>query len=165
MKRLNAAIRFACLLATTFAMVFFSRAESSNKQKQTSAHAIHIMDQNGRTAVSGVPSGGGQIFDVAVGKGGDVFVPDSVNISVGDTVRWTWAESGHSVTSGPPCVPDSQYCSPDDMNCFPGVTSEVGHVYTHTFSQSGTYAYHCIVHCIIGMTGVVNVSGGCAPPG
>src|SRR6184192_4732813 len=150
MKRLNAAIRFACLLATTFAMVFFSRAESGNKQKQTSAHAIHIVDQNGRPAVSGVPAGGGQIFDVAVGQGGDVFVPDSVNISVGDTVRWTWAEGGHSVTSGPPCVPDSQYCSPDDMNCFPGTTSNQGTIYTHTFSQSGTYSYHCIVHCIIG---------------
>jgi len=67
--------------------------------------------------VSGVPTGGGQIVDVAVGKGGDVFVPDTVNISVGDTVRWTWAEGGHSVTSGPPCFVDSQFCSPDDTNC------------------------------------------------
>jgi len=75
-----------------FAMVFLSQAELGNKhitstrQKKPTFPGIHIVDQNGQTAVSGVPSGGGQIFDVAVGQGGDVFVPDSVNISVGDTV-------------------------------------------------------------------------------
>jgi plastocyanin len=171
MKRLNTVARLTFLLAAMFAMVFLSQAQSGEKrvattqQKQTAGHPIRIFDQNGRTAVSGVPSGTGQVFDVAVGQGGDVFVPDTVNISVGDTVRWTWAESGHSVTSGPPCVPDSQYCSPNDMNCFPGTVSNIGFVYQHTFTEPGTYSYHCIVHCVIGMTGVVNVSGGCAPSG
>jgi len=171
MKRLNAVVRVAVCLAAIFAMVFLSQAESRDKrlsttqQKETSAHEIHLVDQNGRPAVSGVPSATSQTVDVAVGQGGDIFVPDTVNISVGDTVRWTWAESGHSVTSGPPCVPDSQYCSPDDMNCFPGTVSNVGFVYQHTFTQPGTYAYHCIVHCPIGMRGVVNVSGGCTPSG
>ena len=108
MKRLNAVLRLTFSLATMFAIVFLSQAESGNKrattqQKQTAGHAIRIFDQNGRPAVSGMPSGTGQVFDVAVGQGGDVFVPDTLNISVGDTVRWTWAESGHSVTSGPPC--------------------------------------------------------------
>ena len=93
------------------------------------------------------------------------FDPDTVNISVGDTVRWTWAGSGHSVTSGPPCAADSQYCSPNDMNCASGVLSNAGTVYTHTFSRSGTYSYFCVAHCFLGMTGVVNVSGGCAPSG
>jgi plastocyanin len=171
MKRLNAVLRVSFSLATIFATVFLSQAESRDKrltttqQKKTSAHEIHLVDQNGRPAVSGVPSATSQIVDVAVGQGGDVFVPDTVNISVGDTVRWTWAESGHSVTSGPPCVPDSQYCSPNDTNCFPGTVSDIGFVYQHTFTQPGTYAYHCIVHCPIGMRGVVNVSGGCTPPG
>ena len=31
--------------------------------------------------------------------------------------------------------------------------------------EPGTYSYHCIVHCVIGMTGVVNVSGGCVQSG
>jgi plastocyanin len=154
-----------------FAIVFLVRAESGDRrtsalpQKERAAAPIAILDQNGQPDVSGMPSATSTIVDVAVGQGGDVFVPDTVNISVGDTVRWTWAASGHSVTSGPPCVPDSEYCSPNDMSCFPGTTSNVGFVYTHTFTQPGTYAYHCIVHCIIGMTGVVNVSGGCAPSG
>jgi plastocyanin len=162
MKRPNAAAQIAFLLATTFATVFLSQAEPGDKhvsrtQKQTSAHAIHILDQNGGLAVNGVPSGGGRIVDVAVGKGGDVFVPDAVTIFVGDTVRWTWAEDGHSVTSGDPCTPDEQFCSPDDTNCDQGILSDLGTVYEHTFNQAGTYNYLCFAHCAIGMTGVVNV--------
>jgi plastocyanin len=170
MKRSNAVGRIAFLLVTMFAMVFLSQAESHDKrlttaQQKKAAPGIQIMDQNGRLAVSGVPTGGGQIFDVAVGKGGDVFVPDSVNISVGDTVRWTWAESGHSVSSGPPCFIDSQFCSPDDTNCIAGVLSNIGTIYEHTFTEPGVYSYFCHAHCIIGMTGVVNVAGGCTPAG
>ncbi len=170
MKRLNPVLRLIFCLATMFAIVFLSQAESGNKrltttqQKRSANHAIHIVDQNGRPAVSGVPSGG-QIFDVAVGKGGDVFVPDTLNISAGDTVRWTWAEGGHSVSSGPPCFVDSQFCSPDDTNCIAGVLSGQGTVYEHTFAEPGVYSYFCHAHCVIGMTGVVNVSGGCTPSG
>jgi plastocyanin len=171
MKRLTAVLRLTFWMTALSAIAFLSQAESGQKrvattqQKKPTARGIHIVDQNGRPAVNGVPSATSQTVDVAVGQGGDVFVPDTVNISVGDTVRWTWAESGHSVTSGPPCVPDSQYCSPNDMNCFPGTVSNIGFVYQHTFTEPGVYSYHCIVHCVIGMTGVVNVSGGCAPSG
>jgi len=137
MKRLNAVLRLTFSLAAMFAIVFLSQAESGNKrltttqQKRSANHEIHIVDQNGNPAVSGVPSGTGQIFDVQVGPG-FAFDPDTVNISVGDTVRWTWAGSGHSVTSGPPCEADSQYCSPDDMACASGILSNTGTVYTHT---------------------------------
>jgi plastocyanin len=163
MKRSNPIVRIAFLLAATFTTVFLSQAGSNDRyistarQKQNSAHTIHIVDQNGQPAVNGVPSGGGQIVDVAVGKGGDVFVPDTVTISVGDTVRWTWAEGGHSVTSGDPCTSDEQFCSPDDTNCDQGILSDLGTVYEHTFDQAGTYNYFCFAHCAIGMTGVVNV--------
>ncbi len=37
------------------------------------------------------------------------------------TAGWTWADGGHSVTSGPPCFVDSQFCSPDDTNWPDGV--------------------------------------------
>src|SRR5262249_2153088 len=140
MKRSIAVLLLTFCLAAMFATVFLSQAESRDRRpapathKEHANHPIHIVDQNGRPAVSGVPSGGGQIFDVAVGQGGDVFVPDTVNISVGDTVRWTWAGSGHSVTSGPPCFVDSQFCSPDDTNCIAGVLSGQGTVYEHTFA-------------------------------
>src|SRR6266404_2914112 len=169
MKRSNA-VRPVFWLATMFAIVFLVRAESGDKRTSaphtvTAPSApISIVDQDGQPAVSGVPSATSTIVDVTVGPD-FAFHPDTVNISVGDTVRWTWFGSGHSVTSGQPCVPDSQYCSPNDTNCFPGTLSNIGTVYTHTFSRSGIYSYHCIAHCVLGMTGVVNVSGGCAPSG
>ena len=104
MKRLNAVVRIAFLLMTMFAMVFLSQAQSRDRRtniptpKEHATVAIHIVDQSGRPAVSGVPSGTGQIVDVQVGPG-FAFDPDTVNISAGDTVRWTWAGSGHSVRS------------------------------------------------------------------
>jgi plastocyanin len=170
MKRSKAAVRAIFWLAMTFAIVFFVRAESGDRRASMphakSAPPIRIVDQNGRPAVNGVPSATSTIVDVMVGGGnGFQFVPDTVNISVGDTVRWTWVASGHSVTSGPPCVADSQYCSPNDTNCPAGTLSNSGTVYTHTFAEPGVYSYHCAAHCVIGMTGVVNVSGGCAPSG
>ncbi len=170
MKRLNAVVRLTFWLATMFAIVFLVRAESSDKRISTphtkSAPPIRIFDQNGQPAVNGVPSPTGTIFDVTVGGGnGFQFVPDTVNISVGDTVQWTWVNSGHSVTSGTCDAADSQFCSPDDMNCAAGILSNQGTIYTHTFAQAGAYHYFCDAHCTIGMNGVVNVSGGCAPSG
>jgi len=162
MKRLNAALRVAFLLAATFTTVFLSQAGSGDRyistahQKQTSAHTIHIVDQNGRTAVSGVPLGTGQILDVTVGPG-FAFDPDALTISVGDTVRWTWAGNGHSVTGGDPCTPDGQFCSPDDTNCDQGILSDDGTVYEHTFGEPGIYSYFCFAHCAFGMVGSVHV--------
>ena len=169
MKSSYAEVAVTFWLAATFVLVSSSQGESGDKgitttqRKHTSAHAIHIVDQNGRPAVSGVPSGTDQIVDVAVGQGGFLFVPDTVNISVGDTVRWTWATGGHSVTSGDPCTPDRQYCSPDDMNCDQGILSGQGTVYEHTFAQAGTFNYFCFSHCALGMTGIVNVAPGPTP--
>src|SRR5205823_12288995 len=115
---------------------------------------------------NGCPSRNGGVVPVQVGSRIVFqFVPDTVTISVGATVQWTWVSLGHSFSSGPPCVAYSQCCSPDDMNCANGILSNSGTVYTHTFSQAGAYSYHCAAHCIIGMTGTVNVSGGCAPSG
>src|SRR5438876_4786242 len=171
MKISNAA-RLIFWVAVFVATGFLAQAESGDRrasmslQKQHFGAPIRILDQNGQPAVSGMPSATSTIVDVMVGAGnGFQFVPDTVNISVGDTVRWTWSTSGHSVTSGPPCVADSQYCSPNDMNCASGILSNSGTVYTHTFARSGRYSYFCASHCVIGMTGVVNVSGGCAPSG
>ena len=122
MKISNAA-RLIFWLAAILAIGILVRAESSEKRANianTKSAPLRIVDQNGRPAVSGVPSATSQIVDVMVGPG-FTFAPDTVNISVGDTVRWTWASSGHSVSSGPQCYADSQFCSPNDMACFPGL--------------------------------------------
>jgi plastocyanin len=76
-------------------IAFLVQAESGDRRTSTpqtksmSAPPIRILDQNGQPAVSGVPSATSTIVDVMVGPGFS-FSPDTVNISVGDTVRWTW---------------------------------------------------------------------------
>ena len=51
--------------------------------------AIRIVDQYGRQALSGKRYVGSEVFDVTVGPKANefTFMPDTVNISVGDTVR------------------------------------------------------------------------------
>jgi plastocyanin len=165
MKISNAA-RLIFWVAAIFALGILVRAESGQKRasapNRKSAPPLRIVDQSGRPVVSGVPSATNTTVDVAVGQGGLVFVPDTVNISVGDTVRWTWATGGHSVTSGDStsCTSDGQFCSPNNTNCSTCVTSNQGFVYEFTFTQAGSFSYFCCVHCAFGMTGVVNVSGG-----
>ena len=132
---------------------------ADGSQEKDPAPAITIVDQNGRLVPNTPPLASSQIFDVTVGPGGvTVFSPDTLNISVGDTVRWTWDSLGHSVTSGVMCAADSQFCSPTDTNCGAGVLSDTGAVYQHTFSQSGVYSYFCAAHCSRGMTGTINVA-------
>ena len=122
--------------------------------------AIRIFDQYGRQIPGGKRDVGGQIFDVIVGPQANelTFLPDTVNIRVGDTVRWTWASDRHSVTSGDNCsAPDGRFCSPNNMNCEAGTLNDTGFVYEFTFTQSGIYHYFCALHCFAGMTVVVNV--------
>ena len=156
MKRSNAIGRRICWLAIMAGLAIFSA--SGFAAGSAAATAITIVDQNGRVVPNTPPSTISQIYDVTVGPNGMfVFSPDPVTISVGDTVRWTWASNNHSVTSGPPCTADGQFCSPNDTNCSAGTLSNIGTVYEHTFTQAGTYSYHCAAHCAIGMRGTINV--------
>src|SRR5215467_991777 len=155
MKISNAA-RLILWVAIFVATGFLARAESGDSRAP-----IRVMDQNGQPAVNGVPSVTSTIVDVTVAPGGTLtFSPSTVNISVGDTVRWTWAASGHSVTSGDStaCTADGQFCSPNNTNCSTCVTSTIGFVYEFTFTQAGNFSYYCCLHCHLGMIGAVNVS-------
>ena len=164
MKRSNAA-RLIFWLAVLIGTGFLVQAESAEKHASMpggeSGSPLRIVDQNGRPAVSGAPSATSTIVDVMVAPNGTfTFSPSTVNISVGDTVRWTWAASGHSVTSGDStsCTADGMFCSPNNTNCSQCVTSNLGFVYEFTFTQAGSFSYHCCVHCAFGMIGAVNVS-------
>ena len=126
---------------------------------------IRIVDQYGRQALSGKRDAASEVFDVTVGPKENefTFLPDTINISVGDTVRWTWASDSHSVTSGKSCIADGQFCSPENMNCDASILNDTGFVYEFTFTQPGMYQYFCALHCFAGMTGVVNVLPGLRP--
>jgi plastocyanin len=152
MKRSNVVAQCTCWLVIMAGMAILSPSGYG------AGAPLTIVDQNGGVVPDAAPSATTTIFDVTVGPTGMlVFSPSTVTISVGDMVRWTWGSSGHSVTSGSPCTPDGQFCSPNDMNCSAGVLSNVGTVYEHTFAAAGTYAYFCFAHCAFGMTGTVVV--------
>ncbi len=87
---------------------------------------------------------------VDVGGAEDKFIPDSVNINVGDTVMWVWQSDGHSVTEGGFGNP-----SPD----FDSGVIDTPNTFSHTFTAPGTVDYHCKPHFFMGMVGTVNVAG------
>ena len=152
-------------MAAFSASVFANGPGAAPLQNELAARRIKIFDQNGRQDPGAEPSSTSQIVDVSVGPGGSrTFSPSTVNISVGDTVRWTWASSNHSVTSGTSCTADSQFCSTNDMDCPAGALSNAGTVYQHTFAQAGTFSYFCEAHCGSGMVGTVNVAAACVAP-
>jgi len=87
-----------------------------------------------------------QTFEVAVNN--NVFAPSTLTIHVGDTVKWDWEASGHTVTSGAGCADDGRFNS--------GLRND-GASYSQTFTAAGSYDYHCIPHCSMGMLGLVIV--------
>jgi polyvinyl alcohol dehydrogenase (cytochrome) len=95
---------------------------------------------------------------VMVGDGGAlVYTPANLTIQVGDTVRWVWGSSGHSVVSGTNGNADNQFCSPSNTGCDNPPLSSKGATYEHTFTQAGTFPYYCSVHFTLGMTGTITV--------
>ena len=95
-------------------------------------------------------------FSVDVAPGGDhSFSPVSVSIQQGDTVKWTWRASGHSVTSGTPGHPSGLFDS--------GLHSS-GSTFSFTFPDPGTFSYYCIPHGPSGMTGSVTVAAATPTP-
>ena len=94
---------------------------------------------------------------VKVGQDGFTFSPASLTIQAGDTVRWVWSSSGHSVVSGSNGNADNRFCSPSNTGCADPPLSNSGATYEHTFAQPGSFPYYCSVHFSIGMTGTVRV--------
>jgi uncharacterized protein (TIGR03118 family) len=74
------------------------------------------------------------------------FTPASVTIQVGDTVVWTNAGGIHTVTGDG----QDEFCG---SNAVPVSCSE-------TFTNVGTFPYHCEFHAIFGMRGTVLVTSG-----
>ncbi|USZ67940.1 plastocyanin/azurin family copper-binding protein [Halorussus salilacus] len=109
--------------------------------------------------------GDGEVVDVAVGPDGQYlrFVPEEVEISVGDTVRWTAESEGHNVSAKPDADPKVEI--PDDAEPFSTyegsrsfMVMEVGETFEHTFTVPGTYVYVCTPHADQGMVGTVVVT-------
>ena len=98
----------------------------------------------------------GTTFNVDVASGGLFFSPSTVTIQAGDTVKWTWKGTPHSVTSGVPGQSSGLFDS--------GVHNS-GFTFSFTFPTAGTIAYYCTVHggCC-GMIGNVTVAAASPTP-
>ena len=63
------------------------------------------------------------------------FSPSAVTIHVGDTVHWVWKSNFHSTTS---VVGSAEQWDS-------GVHNN-GFTFDHTFTQTGTFSYYCVIH-------------------
>jgi plastocyanin len=103
-------------------------------------------------ALAGGTAGTALAADQAVSIAGFAFSPQSITVTVGDTVTWTNSDSAaHTATA--------------DDNSFDTGSIANGGSDSVTFSTAGTFAYHCSIHS--SMTGTVVVEeaagGGAAP--
>ncbi|MGY8635577.1 plastocyanin/azurin family copper-binding protein [Bradyrhizobium sp. 14AA] len=89
-----------------------------------------------------------------------MFVPATVNISVGDTVKWTNPTViTHSVSFDPAqATTVSDVVLPAGVAPFDSGNMEEGTTFSHTFTVKGTYRYVCKFHETMGMVGTVVVS-------
>jgi plastocyanin len=88
------------------------------------------------------------------------FMPDMVNISVGDTVHWTNpAFVTHTVSFDPAqAATASNVALPAGVAPFGSGDIEEDQSYSHTFTVKGTYKYVCKYHEAMGMVGTVIVA-------
>lgn len=103
-------------------------------------------------ALAGGTAGTALAADQAVSIAGFAFSPQSITVTVGDSVTWTNSDSvSHTATA-------------DDDSFDTGSIANGGSK-SVTFSTAGTFAYHCSIHS--SMTGTVVVEaaagGGAAP--
>ena len=89
-----------------------------------------------------------------------VFVPATVNINIGDTVKWT--NPGvitHTVTFDPAqAATPANVALPAGVAPFGSENMEEDATFSHTFTVKGTYKYVCKMHEAMGMVGTVVVS-------
>lgn len=110
------------------------------------------------------PTPGSTVTDVAVGPEKRLrFEPDTVEVAVGDTVRWEAMSTGHNVTSHPDASPKCE--NPEGAEPFHSYEGEqhfaimdVGEVFEHEFTVPGEYVYVCTPHAGQGMVGSVTVT-------
>jgi plastocyanin len=92
-----------------------------------------------------------RVVNVGVSNGTDAFAffPSTTNITVGDSVLWTWFNINHSVSN--------------TSQLFFSKVQNTGATFTNTFNTAGTFAYQCNIHVGFGMTGSIIVSAATPP--
>jgi plastocyanin len=88
------------------------------------------------------------------------FVPESVTIKAGDTVKWTNPHNiSHTVTFDPSKTGAKENAVlPAGVEPFDSGPVEEEGTFSHTFTVKGTYKYVCVYHEGMGMVGTVIVT-------
>jgi plastocyanin len=88
------------------------------------------------------------------------FIPETVNIKAGDTVKWTNPHNiSHTVTFDPSKAATAANAAlPPGVAPFDSGPVEEEGAFSHTFTEKGTYKYVCVYHEGMGMVGTVVVS-------
>jgi plastocyanin len=89
-----------------------------------------------------------------------IFVPASVTVKAGDTVKWTNPYNiTHTVTFDPAQAQTAADVSlPAGAEPFGSADIEEEGTFSHTFTVKGTYKYVCKYHEAMGMVGTVIVT-------
>jgi plastocyanin len=96
-----------------------------------------------------------------ISVGGMVFTPSTASLTVGDTVKWVWANGFHTTTSTSIPAGAAPWSAPMD-------TAHPTFIYVIT--AAGQYNYRCDFHYLFGMTGsfsaspigIINITGSTA---
>jgi plastocyanin len=88
------------------------------------------------------------------------FIPDTVTIKAGDTVKWTNPHNiSHTVTFDPSKAAAKENATlPAGAEPFDSGAIEEEGTFSHIFTVKGTYKYVCTYHEAMGMVGSVIVS-------
>lgn len=77
------------------------------------------------------------------------FKPATVNVKVGDTVKWVWKSGSHTTTSV--TIPTGAVTWDRSLN-------SSSKNFKYRLTKAGVYKYKCTPHAAFGMTGTINVS-------
>jgi plastocyanin len=77
------------------------------------------------------------------------FNPSSLNVSVGDTIRWQWSAGSHTTTSG---------VIPSGAASWDSPITSANPVFEYKVTDAGTYNYVCTPHAAMGMVGTFTAS-------
>ena len=120
-----------------------------------SFYGCGIADQT-NSGSSTAPSPGATTHIVEM-TGNYEFVPSSLTIKQGDSVKWILIEKEHEVASGTVIEgPDGREGVPDGL-WDSGTLRTTKENFTYTFNSTGTFPYYCDAHLDQGMIGSITV--------
>jgi len=109
----------------------------TNSCNKSSYNSMTGIGNTGGTGSAGGP-GANEVFIQ-----GMAFVPSTITVSAGTTIKWTNKDAvAHTVTS--------------TTNLFDSGTIPANGTFTFTFATAGSYPYYCVVHPSMKATVVAN---------